>query len=451
MTMLPRSLAAQLIGLLLLGIIAAHLIAIPLSGMGNGALHPIARDQALERAATAYRAVLACGDCDADRLLAAHEGRDARYRLTTAARPAAAAMSTTEAQLAAALGSRLGLTPEEGLQLRLVDAAATDIAPPPTVRAEATRLDIAIRLPDGRWLTAHLWPVQRTNWWRPLYTSVPVSVLPVLIIAGLFARRILRPARALASAAERVSRGERIDPLPVSGPTELREVTAAFNLMQHRLSRFIADRTAMLAAISHDFRTPITSLRLRVELLEDEAQREPMRRMLDEMRDMIDETLRFARDDSVREPTRREDLAGLVARVSEERRTLGHEVSCSTNGPLPYRCRPLALKRALGNLVDNAVRYGSRTQVTLHAQEAGDTGASQLRITVEDNGPGIPDDWLERVFEPFARPQPERARDNGGSGLGLAIARSCIAAHGGEIQLANRPEGGLRATILLPA
>lgn len=446
MKFVPRSLAGQLIGLLLAGILAAHLITLPINIAGSDSIHPIARDQALERIAAAYLAVAACGGCDAAALLAAIGNADAHYRLLPAAPGAAPAMDETEAGLAAGLTARLGLPPGAAPHVRLGNQTSGD-APWPPRRAHAARLDVSLPLADGRWFEARLWPVMRTQWWRPLSTSVPVSVLPVLLVVSLFARRILRPAKALAAAAERISRGERIDPLPVSGPTELREVTAAFNAMQQRLVRFVADRTAMLAAIGHDFRTPLASLRLQVELLEDEAVRAPMRRKLDEMRDMIDATLRFARDDSVREPTRETDLAELVARVGGERVTLGQPVSWTVPGPLPYRCRPLALSRALGNLVDNAVRYGGTARIRLDAP----AGSGNLCIAVADDGPGIPDDWLERVFEPFARPAPARGHGSGGTGLGLAIARSCIAAHGGEIRLVNRPGGGLTATIALPA
>lgn len=452
MRLLPRSLAGQLIGLLLLGAAAAHLIALSAVSFhrtGGSAIHPLAREQALERIATTWRAIGACGGCDAAALLAALADDDVSYRLLPAPSGPVGAMDEIETAFAAELRARLALAPDAGPYVRLGDetpGARPDV-PRPATRSGAISLRAGLRLADGRWLEAHQWPVIRTQWWRPLSTSVPVSVLPVLLVVSLFARRILRPVRALAAAAERVSRGERVDALPVTGPTELREVIAAFNTMQQRLVRFVADRTTMLAAIGHDFRTPLASLRLQVELLDDEAARKPMRRLLDDMRDMIDETLRFARDDSMREPTQPADLATLVARVGGERAALGQAVSWNVPATLPYRCRPLALSRALGNLVDNAVRYGGAARIRLDPPAGGDS----LSITVDDDGPGIPEDWLERVFEPFARPAAARGHDTGGTGLGLAIARSCIAAHGGEIRLVNRPGGGLSATVLLPA
>ncbi|THF60741.1 HAMP domain-containing protein [Pseudothauera rhizosphaerae] len=429
--------AGQLIGLLLLGIAAAHLIAILIEGEG---ILPQAREYSLVRIAAAYRAVEACAPDETPALLAALESSDAVYRLLPAP-PELRPMSAADAELAAELATFAGLPPAAAIHVYV--QADTEAYLPGSPRYGL--LEARLRLSDGRWLHASLRPRLRSQWW--LKFSVPVSVLPVLPLVLLFAWRILRPTRALAEAAERISRGERIDPLPVTGPVELREATAAFNTMHQRLTRFVADRTAMLAAIGHDFRTPLTALRLQVELLEDEAVRAPMRRIIDDMRDMIDETLRFARDDSVREPTQEADLAELVAHVGSRCLELGQAVSWAVPGPVPYRCRPLALGRALANLVDNAVRYGGTARIRLDAPPAGDS----LLITVDDDGPGIPEDWLERVFEPFARPAPARDMDTGGIGLGLAIARSCIAAHGGEIHLANRREGGLTATIALPA
>ncbi|THF66669.1 HAMP domain-containing protein [Pseudothauera nasutitermitis] len=433
--------SGQLIGLLLLGIVTAHLIVISLDGGSAGNILPDARNNAIESIATAYRAIEACGDCDVEALLAAMGSSNSSYRLVPDA-PAVPEIDESEAKLAADLAASAGLPPTAEIHVN-VEAPATDTYLPG--RRRYATLDAALRLSDDRWLQASLRPVVRSQWW--LRFSVPVSVLPVLLVVSLFARRILRPTKALAAAAERVSRGERVEPLPVIGPSELREATAAFNTMQQRLSRFIADRTTMLAAIGHDFRTPLASLRLQVELLDDEAVREPMRRKLDEMRDMIDATLHFARNDSVREPTEVIDLAAMVEGICKERSSLGQAVSWNLPTALPYRCRPIALARALCNLIGNAVHYGHSARVRL---TPGDR-TQGLSIVIDDDGPGIPEELLERVFEPFFRVESARCQEACSTGLGLAIARSCITAHGGEIRLENRDGGGLRATILLPA
>ncbi|MGC3985558.1 MAG: ATP-binding protein [Pseudorhodoferax sp.] len=304
-------------------------------------------------------------------------------------------------------------------------------------------LESGVRLPDGRWLHARQLPLAGYQWWRLLRFSVPTSTLPVLAIVLLCVWRMLRPLKTLADAAERVSRGERIDPLPLVGPRETRELSAAFNLMQEKLTRFIDHRTQMLAAISHDFRTPITSLRLRAELVDEPAQRAAMVRTLDEMRTMVEQTLRFAQDDAALEETRETDLRALLQQIEQEQHALGHDVVLAPGPALPYRARPVSLKRAVANLVDNAVRHGGRARLALAAGQP-------VRITVDDDGPGLDASLLEQVFEPFFQRDQARNHQGGGVGLGLSIARSCVRAHGGEVALANRPEGGLRATVTLP-
>ena len=250
--------------------------------------------------------------------------------------------------------------------------------------------------------------------------------------------------RGLAAAAGRLGRGAAVDDLPEAGPVETRDTVRAFNLMRTRLDRFVRDRTAMLAAISHDLRTPITSLRLHAEFVEDAETRTRILAALDEMQRMTDDALAFIREDMQREETRNVDLHALVDSVAADLAELGHDVAVADSGRVLIPCRPAALRRALRNLLENAAAYGGGASVRT---DRDDTGA---RVVVEDEGPGIPERDLERVFEPFVRLEASRSRDTGGSGLGLAIARSIVRGHGGDIVLANRAEGGLRATVTLP-
>jgi signal transduction histidine kinase len=214
--------------------------------------------------------------------------------------------------------------------------------------------------------------------------------------------------------------------------------------MQGRVARFVQDRTQMLAAISHDLKTPITRLRLRAEFIEDDEQRDKMLADLDEMEAMIASTLAFARDDATSEPRLRLDLAAMVQGMVEDMEDLGAD--CAYSGPqtLVIQARPAALKRALSNLLDNALKYGRTARLSV--SELG----GEVLLVVDDDGPGIPEADFERVFAPFVRLEASRSRDTGGSGLGLAVARAAIRAHGGDITLANRPEGGLRVTVSLP-
>lgn len=297
---------------------------------------------------------------------------------------------------------------------------------------------------DTWWLNSKRYIIAPKTWWRELGFSILVSTIPVVLLVMLFVRRITRPVRQLAHAAERMGRGETVAALPVTGPKELRESAAAFNAMQERLTRFVRGRTRMLAAISHDFRTPITAMKLRAEMIEDDDLKAAMMRSLAEMRDMVEATLTFVHEDAAEEPTRLVDLVALTEALAEDRLAAGQDVEVTAPARLPYRCRPTFLRRALDNVISNALRYGHRARVALTQADG------SIRITVDDDGEGIPETMMEEVFEPFTRLEQSRSSATGGVGLGLAIARSCIRSHGGEVTLRNRPGGGLRAEIVLP-
>ncbi len=306
-------------------------------------------------------------------------------------------------------------------------------------------LMISTRLHDGRWLNAGLAVPDPPPHWTPatlLAMAVTAAALSLVVI--VMVRRITRPMAELAAAAERLGRGETVPAIAEHGPLDIRQSMRAFNRMRGRLQRFVQDRTRMLAAISHDLRTPITTLRLRAEFIDDEETRAKILETLDEMQRMIEATLAFAREEAAAEDTRTVDLAALVESVAADLTDLGQEVAFSGPERLPYACRPIGLKRAVRNLIENAVAYGGRARVTL------EPAAVAVRIVIEDDGPGIPEADFERVFAPFVRLEESRSRDTGGIGLGMAIARSIVRGHGGDIELANRPQGGLRVVISLP-
>jgi len=258
-------------------------------------------------------------------------------------------------------------------------------------------------------------------------------------------RSLTAPFRVLARAAERLGVDVYAPPLPEKGPREVRNAAHAFNGMQERIRKLVAGRTEMLAAVSHDLRTPITRLRLRADFVEDKEQREKMFRDLDEMEAMISSTLAFLGEEARTEETRVVDVAAMLDTICDEMADSGLDVrSASEVGPAPLRCRPLALKRAFTNLIDNAVKYGGKARVLLNAAPA------ELAIDIEDPGPGIPEREQERVFSPFYRIESSRSRGTGGAGLGLTVARAAIRSHGGEIELANLPEGGFRVSVKLP-
>jgi signal transduction histidine kinase len=206
----------------------------------------------------------------------------------------------------------------------------------------------------------------------------------------------------------------------------------------------VENRTRMLAAISHDLRTPLTLLRLRAENVPDAPERDKMLATIAEMDAMIGATLQFARDEAAGEPRRQTDVSALLASLVDDMADTGHPVTMPPAQPIVCECQPGALKRALSNLLDNAVKYGKRAHAAIKR-----TG-QDVEITIDDEGPGIPEGELARVFQPFYRVEGSRSRETGGIGLGLAIALSVVQAHGGRLTLSNRPDGGLRAAVTLP-
>lgn len=305
-------------------------------------------------------------------------------------------------------------------------------------------LSISVQMTDGRWLNvaAGFRPPRKSI--LPLLVQLGLMGLATVVIVGFAVRRVTRPLKELAVSAEKFGRGENGRPLTPSGPDEVRSLTLAFNDMQDRLSRFVKDRTRMLAAISHDLRTPITSLRIRAEFIEDDENREKMIETLEEMAAMTEATLRFTRDEAHAEEPQKADLGAILDSIAGDQQDMGHSCSVSVEDRILLSCRPVALKRALRNLIENGIRYGEAVKVTASREN----GEAVIRIA--DKGPGIPEDRLKDVFEPFVRLEESRNEETGGIGLGLAITRSIIHAHGGTITLENGPEGGLTAEVRLP-
>lgn len=304
-------------------------------------------------------------------------------------------------------------------------------------------MGLAVRLENGEWLnTALAKPAPAGFWTMPSTVTVGLTAVLLCGIAAFLARGITRPMRQMAAAAEAVGRGERVA-LPETGPADLRQTAEAFNVMQARLQSFIVDRTRMLAAIGHDLRTPITSLRLRAEFVTDDEVREKLLETIDELRSMTEAGLAFAREEAAEEITRNVDLTALVASLCDDCRELGHDVTFIEGARVLHRCRPDALRRAVRNMVENAVRYGLRARVRVLQS------ATTIAIEIEDDGPGVPPEEIEHVFAPFYRLEGSRNRETGGVGLGLAIARSIARRHGGDVTLVNR-ETGFCATIAIP-
>ena len=277
-----------------------------------------------------------------------------------------------------------------------------------------------------------------------LLALVAVTGVTVALLAGWAVRRLTRPLTTLADAASGLARNLDRPPLDETGPTEVRRAAQAFNAMQRALRANLETRSQALAGVSHDLRLPITRAKLRLERVDDAEVKRSIEADLDEMERMIADTLEFLRAGSGAEASIRLNLNALIEGVAEDMEALGATVRIEGRADAPIDARPQALRRCLANLMDNARRHGGGA---IEVSVSDRTGRATIRI--EDRGPGIPEADLERVFEPYVRLEPSRARHTGGAGLGLAIARAIARAHGGDVTLENRAGGGLSALLTL--
>ena len=304
--------------------------------------------------------------------------------------------------------------------------------------------ELGVRQADGHWMVVEPKPTFRLDSWQQrILLILALSILAVSPLAWLFARRLAGPITAFADAAERLGRDPRATPLELSGSAEVVAAVNAFNMMQERLRRYVEDRTAMIGAIAHDLRTPLTRLRFRIEATPDDV-RAKLASDIDQMEAMISAALAFVRDTTRPAERTKLELASLLESVVDEAAETGGEATVERAEKIVIEGDPIALKRLVANLVENALKYGQVARGRVFAD--GDMAI----IEIDDDGPGVPPTELERVFEPFFRGEPSRNRETGGIGLGLAVVRSLARAHGGDVILINRPGGGLRACVRLP-
>lgn len=480
----PDSFGGQLLALLLVGLVFNHAVGLWLLSEDAGRIHPRSSLAAGELFIRVYRTVQSLDSDTARGVLDTMSDAKAWFTFVASPQPVITgpdgisgtrvdgaggvtplvedANTGTAARSAALVSRELGLGASA-----LKVCAGPECAPDDVVSGDATRplapIVFEARLPDGRWLRATAWSELRRQWWWPISFWLQIGLVPIFLVVAVVMGWMLRPWRKLVTAANAASRGERLALLPVTGPREMREVLAAFNEMQRRIGRFLDDRTKMLAALSHDFRRPLTSLRLWADLVEDESLRKPMVRTLAEMRTMVDETLALMRDEVALEHTVEVSLRDLLDQLIAENTAHDHDVAwlAPPQADFRYRCRPVALKRAFSNILDNAIRYGGKARLAIRRNDQ-PGGRGAIAIVIEDDGPGLPDERLATVFEPQAGPMTAADAADAGtastamatasrSGLGLAIARMFARAHGGELTLQPGPQArGLRATFVLP-
>lgn len=465
MRLLPRSLFGRLVLILLGGLIVAQLATVVLNlSERDQLLYRASGMQTAQRIADVSRLLDSVAPDERRRIVAVFDAPPLAISLDRPALAPEDAPPNGDLRLsmfATVLRYALG----EGLQVRALRAAPERYARPerpgpphmpmmqqpmsgdamPMMHPERMLFVVQVALHDGTLVTFNSL-VSPEGVQMPLRFALTLLVLlgSVVALSLVAVRWVTGPLSSLATAAEQLGEDIHRPPLPETGPLEARRAARAFNTMQQRLQRFIADRTRILTAMSHDLKTPITRLRLRAELLDDETLRAKFAKDLADMESMVTQTLDFMRDASAAEPLQRVDVMALLESLQRDYQDTGNTVEIEGRIAQPLHGRPLALRRCLTNLVDNAIRYGRRA--TLRAEET--TG--RITIRVLDEGPGISETDLERAFEPFFRGEASRSRDTGGTGLGLGIARNIARAHGGDLELRNRPQGGLEAILSLP-
>jgi signal transduction histidine kinase len=315
---------------------------------------------------------------------------------------------------------------------------------PPDLRSPERWFDVTVGLPDGQEIVFRtLAPPPGPPLPRQIFLNLGLLTLLLALVLYFVTRSITRPLSQLARAADAIGRGEGHQPLEEVGARELRDATRAFNTMQDRLQRYLESRTRVLAAMSHDLRTPLTRLRLRAESIEDPEVQARFISDVEEMSQMVGGALNMFKGLNESEAATPLLIDDLLAALQEEYKELGASFAIEGHSNGPILAKAQSLKRCLSNLLHNAIKYGASAVV--HIEDG-----NELIIRIRDEGPGIPEESLEQVFEPFFRVESSRNRDTGGTGLGLSIARDIAQAHGGSITLRNLPARGLEATLTLP-
>jgi signal transduction histidine kinase len=441
----PDTVAGRAILILVAALLAFHFVGYWAYRVSVESMANVQRDKALAERIVSIKRAIAGNANDAERDRVAHDlssaSLEVHWSKVSLVLGTAPRTDRTEA-MAARLKELAPELAAESFRLGYADDGALGAG-----EADAYRhmMLVSVRLDDGSWVnfsSTALGANQHGDW--NVLTIMICFGVAIIVIGVLLLRWATRPLRNLALAAERFSLDQAPRPLPENGPAEVRHAARAFNTMGERIQRLVAERMQALAAVSHDLRTPITRLRLRSELLEDAATRDLIDADLSEMEGMIDSTLEFLRGGVTSEAIRPIDLVTVIETIVDQHADQGKQIVLSGVSHGRVLGRLLALKRAFWNVIGNAVKYADQAWVKVEETP------SNLSITVEDNGPGIPEAEMERMFQPFVRLDESRGRETGGSGLGLTIARAVVRSHGGEILLSNRPEGGLKVLITLP-
>lgn len=436
---LASQLVALLIGALLLSFaLTAGLMVVAQQRAGDSARLTVAADRASELL-VALNAIAPSGQAD---FAAAASTRTTRIQVSSSP----AVQTTAPDERSRALAALVAAETEGDARVAVLSRRQTDATDDPR-NAGRNREVILVSVPladPSRWMN---FTIREPITWHTsadqtfLLIVLGVMSLSVTGVVWVFVRRLTRPLTQLAQAANRAARGDHSARVSELGPAELREAALAFNAMQSEIARFDAERTRIMAAVGHDLRTPMTSLRIRAEMIEDDDLRDPMIATLEEMAAMAGGLINYAREGQEEARVQDLDLAELLENLCQSRGVPFHASSRPR-----IQAGPISLSRAVGNLIDNAQRFGGADGAKVALTQDG----KDILITVTDRGPGIPEKLMIRIFDPFIRGEDSRNTESGGAGLGLSIAREIIRDHGGDLWLQNRRKRGLTATIRLP-
>lgn len=454
-SLMPDTVVARAVAVLLLALIVVNAVGYMTYRMGIDAIIGAARERELaERISSITKAI--------NELPSAPERDRAAHALSTLTlevhwAPAAPTIENVEPDaLCRSLSDRLKkLLPRNSSALvvgyvphndhRLADGRNAASVTPVNMTGESYNLQVSVPLSDGSWLwfLSYLPGTAPYISWSALLVPLYMCV-SIILIAVLALRWVTRPLRLFADAAGKFNIDAEPEKVPESGPVELRSAARAMNTMLERIQTLVRERTAAVAALSHDLRTPITRIQLRNELNDDDALRNATEVDLAEMNEMIQSTIEYLRVGAVNMPRRPIDIASMLHTICDEQADVGHDVALDAPPGLLISGHASIIKRALINVIGNACKYGDKVRVDASIVH------DDVQIAVRDEGPGIPEHDLERVFEPFYRVESSRSRTTGGSGLGLTIARKVVEGHGGTVTLANRPKGGLEVLVRFP-
>ncbi len=444
---MPKSIAGRTMLLLLFGLTISHILSVALYFMDRtNALVSAGEEHVGERIATVVQLIENAPEAERAQILSYLKSSSLHVEWAANRKVYSDSDENWKSNvLWKSLNSHLEKMGGRKFAIRHFVGSGEDAKGPQTRSDGLDSIYASVQLRDRGWLNFFAEIEAPKPLWSVRFSlSVIVMITTVLILSALVVHYLIQPLRVFSRAAERLGIDIHAPSLPESGPQEVLQATRAFNEMQERIRKLIDDRTRMLAAISHDLRTPITRLRLRADFIEDEEQSAKALRDLDEMETMISSLLSFAREDANEEPREIVDLVTLLQSVCDDMKDIGSAVTFEGEGRLPYSCSRLALRRAFTNLLENAVRYGGCARLTFSKSD------DCAVVQIDDDGPGIPETEKEKAFDPFYRIEKSRNRETGGTGVGLYVARTIIRGHGGDIRLRNRCEGGLRAEIELP-